>query len=291
MSEILARVARGGVSVEAPFELVNDGLSARIDAARPAVVRAYLSAVDPNITTATVARVKEDLAHLQAFGLGRIGDVETRLVHEDDWAEKWKENFPVQRVGRRIVIQPSWRQYDALRDDVVIKLDPGIAFGTGLHPTTRLCLAGLERWSGEDLLGDARVLDVGTGSGVLAIAAAVLGASYVLAIDTDPLAVETASTNAQRNGHVEIVEARRGSLPLSEPAEFHLVVANLIAGVLIELAAELRSALRPGGRLLAGGIIHEREQEVGRALASTGLRAVDRTSEGDWLALEFARPA
>ena len=287
MSEILSRACQGGVSVEEPFELVDDGLRARVDSARPVVVRGYLAATDGSAMGSAVEGVRRDLGHLQAFGLRPIGELETRLVNEEDWAEAWKEHFPVQRVGRRIVIQPSWRDYAAREQDIVIKLDPGMAFGTGLHPTTRLCLIGLEDWSDRDLLGDAKVLDVGTGSGVLAIAAAALGASMVLGIDTDPVAIETATGNVERNGLGELIDLRVGSLPLSEPAEFHLVVANLIASVLVDLAQPLAASVLSGGRLLAGGVFQDREEEVSAALVATGLRAVGRRSDGEWLGLEF----
>jgi ribosomal protein L11 methyltransferase len=236
-----------------------------------------------------VESVRRDLGHLQAFALRPIGELETRVVHEEDWADAWKQHFPVMRIGRGIVIQPTWREHAPSDDDVVIRLDPGMAFGTGLHPTTRLCLAGIEDWADHDLLGDARVLDVGTGSGILAIAAGLLGASYVLGIDTDPLAVETTRANADRNGLSEIIEARAGGLPLPEPAEFHLVVANLVAGVLIDLAAPLAASVRPGGRLLASGVFFEREAEVASAFESAGLQIVGRRSEGEWLAIEARR--
>jgi len=290
VSEIISRACPGGVSVEAPFELVDEGLSARVDSSRPVVVRGYVAASDEGIAQAAVDAVRRDLGHLQAFGLRPVGEVETRLVHEEDWAAAWKKHFPVQRVGRRLVIQPTWRDHDRRPDDVVISLDPGMAFGTGLHPTTRLCLVGIEAWADADLVGDARVLDVGTGSGILAIAAARFGASRVLAIDTDPLAVEATARNADLNGFGEIIDARQGSLPLPEPRQFHLVVANLIAGVLIDFAPELAAVVRPGdGRLLAGGVFHEREAEVRAAFESAGLNVIGRRAEGDWLALQAAR--
>jgi ribosomal protein L11 methyltransferase len=287
VSEILSRACPGGVSVEAPFVPVQEGLAARIDPARPAIVRGYISAIDANAVQAAIRGVREALGHLQAFELRPIGDLQTRVVHEEDWAEAWKEHFPVLRVGKRLVIRPTWREHDAAPTDVVLSLDPGMAFGTGLHPTTRLCLAGIEQWADGALLSDARVLDVGTGSGILAIAAALMGASYVLGIDTDPLAVETTKANAQANGMAGFIEARTGSLPLHEPAQFHLVVANLISGLLIDLAAEIAATLWPGGRLLAGGIYKDREPDVRSAFEAAGLRIVGRLAEEDWVALEM----
>jgi ribosomal protein L11 methyltransferase len=287
VSEILSRACPGGVSVEAPFVPVQEGLAARVDPARPAIVRGYISAIDPTAVEAAIRGVRDALGHLQAFELRPIGELQTRVVHEEDWAEAWKEHFPVLRVGKRLVIRPTWRDHEAAPSDVVLSLDPGMAFGTGLHPTTRLCLAGIEGWADAALLSDARVLDVGTGSGILAIAAALMGASHVLGIDTDPLAVETTKANAAANGMADFVEARTGSLPLAEPEQFHLVVANLISGLLIDLAAELAATIRPGGRLLAGGIYKHREPEVRLAFESAGLRVVGRMAEEDWVALEL----
>jgi len=287
VSEILSRACPGGVSVEAPFVAVQEGLAARIDPTRPAIVRGYVSAIDASAVHAAIEGVREALGHLQAFELRPIGELQTRVVHEEDWAEAWKEHFSVLRVGKRLVIRPTWREHEAAPSDVVLSLDPGMAFGTGLHPTTRLCLAGIEHWADSALLSDARVLDVGTGSGILAIAAALMGASYVLGVDIDPLAVETTKANAAANGMSDFIEARIGGLPLQEPAQFHLVVANLISGLLIDLAAELAATLWPGGRLLAGGIYRDRESEVRAAFESAGLRLVGRMSEEDWVALEL----
>ena len=149
------------------------------------------------------------------------------------------------------------------------------------------CLAGIEQWADSALLSDARVLDVGTGSGILAIAAALMGASYVLGVDIDPLAIETTKANAAANGMADFIEARTGGLPLAEPAQFHLVVANLISGLLMDLAEELAATLWAGGRLLAGGIYRDREAEVQSAFESAGLRVVGRMTEEEWVALEL----
>ena len=290
VSEILGRVAPGGTSVEPAFELVEEGLGARIDPTRPSIVRAYVPARDPGAAERAAAEASEALGHLQAFGLRPIGELTTRIVHEADWAEAWKAHFPVLRVGRRLVIKPTWRDHVRAADDVVLDLDPGMAFGTGLHPTTRLCLAALESAADRGLLIAARVLDVGCGSGVLAIAAVKLGAASVLGVDIDPIAVEATIANAARNGHASRIAAREGSLPSGKPAH-DLVVANLIASLLVALAAPLRDELRPGGTLLASGIFVDREADVRAAFTGVGLAVVDRMAEGDWLALEVVRPA
>ena len=288
VSEILGRVAAGGTSVEPAFELTDEGLGARVDPTKPAIVRAYLPARDESASARAVAEATEALGHLQAFGLRPIGELTTRIVHEADWAEAWKAHFPVLRVGRRLVIRPTWRRHRRQPDDVVLALDPGMAFGTGLHPTTRLCLAGVESLADRGLLDGARVLDVGCGSGILAIAAVKLGASHAVGLDTDPIAVEATSANAARNRLGRRIDARQGSLP-SGDGPFDVALANLIASVLIDLSALLRDELRPGGVLLASGIFVDREADVRESFSKVGLEVAARSEEGEWVALESVR--
>ncbi len=289
VSEILGRVSSGGTTVEPAFDLVDDGLGARVDPARPAIVRGYVPARDASAAEVAAVATAEALGHLQAFGLRSIGDLRTRIVHEEDWAEAWKAHFPVLRVGRRLVIRPTWRRHRRLPDDVVLALDPGMAFGTGLHPTTRLCLAALESIADDGRVDGARVLDVGCGSGIRAIAAVKLGASDALGVDTDPIAIESTLANARRNRLTRRVHARAGSLPSGERA-YDVVLANLIAGVLVPLARALRDELSPGGTLVASGIFIDREAEVCTAFKAAGLHVGDRAAEGDWVALVASRP-
>ncbi len=289
VSEILGRVATGGTTVEPAFDLVDEGLGARIDPARPAVVRGYVPGRDASAAEAAAAETAEALGHLQAFGLRTIGELRTRIVHEEDWAEAWKAYFPVLRVGRRLVIRPTWRRHRRAPGDVVLALDPGMAFGTGLHPTTRLCLAALEALADRGDVKGARVLDVGCGSGILAIAALKLGAIDAYGVDTDPIAIESTLANARRNRLTRRMRARVGSLPSDQPA-FDVVLANLIAGVLIPLAGALRYELRPGGTLLASGIFFDREAEVAVAFEAAGLAIRERSAEGEWVALTAVRP-
>lgn len=309
VSEILARVAPGGVSVEPGFTFVDEGLGAAVDPSAPATVRAYLPARDAGAARDAVDEVDWALGHLQAFGLREIGELQTQIVHEADWATAWKRHVGVLRIGRRIVIRPTWRRHRRQPGDVVIAMDPGMAFGTGLHPSTRLCLAGIERWADEGRLGDpaadrsgqranqgppiaagpVRLLDVGCGSGILAIAAGLLGATSLVGVDTDPIAIEATLANARRNRVVRRLRAWRGSLP-SGAGPFDLVVANLIASVLIALAGDLAAELRPAGRLLASGIFVDRETAVRAAFEGAGLRVLRREAEGDWVALEAGWP-
>jgi ribosomal protein L11 methyltransferase len=287
VSEILSRVAPGGVSVEAGYDLVDEGLAARVDPTKPVVIRAYVPARDPGAAERAVAEVDATLGHLQAFGLRPIGALQTRIVDEADWAAAWKDHFPVLRVGRRLVIRPSWRRHRRKADEVVLNLDPGMAFGTGLHPTTRLCLAALEGLADEGL-ARARVLDVGSGSGILSIAAARLGAREVVALDVDPIAVEATIANARRNRLAGRIDTRQGSLPSGE-RPFDLVLANLIASLLVELASLLAAELRVGGTILASGIFIDREAAVVEAFHAAGLECVARRQEVDWVALEAIR--
>lgn len=296
VSEILSRVAPGGVSVEPGYQLTDEGLGAVVDAGRPATVRAYLPARDPRAVREAVAAADRALGHLSAFGLREIGALVTTVVHDSDWASAWKRHVRVMRIGRRIVIRPTWRRHRRAPGDVVIAMDPGMAFGTGLHPTTRLCLAGIERWADDGLLsrgaaadGHARLLDVGCGSGVLAIAAGLLGAGEMVGVDTDPIAIEATLANAGRNRLRRRVRAWQGTVPTGA-APFDLVAANLIASVLVALAPRLRDELRPGGRLLASGIFVDREGDVRSALAAAGLAILRREAEGDWVALDAERP-
>jgi ribosomal protein L11 methyltransferase len=291
VSEILGRVATGGTTVEPAFVLVDDGLAARPDPTRPAVVRGYVPAGDElaaHAAQAAAAEVAEALGHLQAFGLRPIGELRTRTVREVDWADSWKAFFPVMRVGRRLVVAPTWRRHTPAPDDVVLALDPGMAFGTGLHPTTRLCLVGLESLADDGRLRDASVLDVGCGSGILAIAALKLGAATALGVDTDPIAVASTTANAGRNGLADRLTARQGSLP-TNGGPFDVVLANLVAGVLVPLAHPLGAEMRPGGIVLASGIFEHREAEVASAFQAAGLHVADRMSDGDWVALALRR--
>ena len=286
VSEILARAAPGGTSVEPAFELVEEGLAAKVDLARPAMVRAHLPILDPAAVANAVARAERDLGHLQAFGLRPIGDLSARVVHEEDWANAWKAHFPVLRVGRRIVIRPTWRRHRREPGDVILALDPGMAFGTGLHPTTRLCLAALES------LADRGVLAVGA-----ARTAARRGSSTWAPGPGSCRSRRRSSGRARcspwtwtrsRSTHrrrtrgatacARVIRSREGSAPSGE-GPFDVVLANLIASLLITLADGLLEDVRPGGTLLASGIFENREADVTAAFEARGLviaRALDR---------------
>ncbi|HEY8491138.1 MAG TPA: 50S ribosomal protein L11 methyltransferase [Dehalococcoidia bacterium] len=277
VADVLHRHA-GGVAVEEDIEVLDEAAGYRVRPESPVVLRAYLPVSDGSSERVWAAR-----RDLDALPLSARPEVALRKVREEEWADAWKEFFQVERVGRRTVIRPTWRPYEPRPGDVVIHLDPGMAFGTGQHPTTRMCLAALE-----DLVTPgARVVDVGTGSGILAIAAVGLGAAAVLALDTDPVAVEAARRNVQANGAAARVTVLHGSLdggtpvPLPEGSA-DLAVANINAAAVTALAPALRRLLRPGGVLVASGIIAQREAAVLRRLRHQGFRVLRRDAEGDW---------
>ncbi len=272
-SELLDRYAYGGVAVE---ELISKNKPSRL------TVRAYFPA-DGEATHKRRA-LREAWWHLsRARHLGRLS---CRVIDDEDWGEAWKKYFTVHRVTRRITIKPSWQEYSPGPEELIVELDPGAAFGTGLHPTTRLCLEALEELSWPGM----RVFDVGTGSGILAIAAARLGAKEVLAVDIDPVAVRVARENIERNRVTEQVTALEGTAGSVPGNGFDLVVANIIASVISEFAQAMAAALKPGGILVVSGIIRGRTPEVRAALRAAGLRDIVSQRSGDWLSLRARRP-
>ena len=284
-AEALRVVAPGGVSIEEPVVPLGPEEGVRLERHRPAVVSCYLL-VDDGLG----ARLDQIDELLDARGMRP--EIETRRVDEAEWADAWKEHFNVLQVGRRTVIRPSWREYAPQPGDVVIDLDPGMAFGTGQHETTRGCLVMLE----EIVRPGMRVLDTGTGSGILAIAAVKLGAASVMAVDVEPQSIAVARENATRNGVGERIRVARGSLGADWPFDdapygiADLVVANIHARVLIDLAGELTAALTPPGALILSGIIADREVDVHNAYHALGYSVTNVLAEGDWRTLAL-RPA
>jgi len=222
----------------------------------------------------------------------RLPEPRMRFLSESDWAEAWKAGYDVLRIGRQLVVKPTWRDYSPRPGDRVVVLDPGMAFGSGLHSTTRLCLEALEDY----LQPGATVLDAGTGSGILAIAAARLGAAHVLALDTDTLAVRVARENVILNQVESIVQVEAGTVqvsdfthldgaPAQEPQISSLIVVNILAETIIELTPGLVASLAPRGILIASGIIADRADAVVAKLRENSLSIVEQRRMGEWVAL------
>ncbi|HEY9900023.1 MAG TPA: 50S ribosomal protein L11 methyltransferase [Pantanalinema sp.] len=254
--------------------------------AETAVLKAYL----PQLEAAP------DLAGLEATAVQAIASVglegpvalATCLVPEEDWATSWQQYWHVQRIGERLVVRPSWEEYAPESGDVVITLDPKMAFGTGTHPTTRLCMRALERLAAKGPLG--HVYDVGAGSGILAIAALLLGAPDAVAVDTDPVAVAASEENGVINGVGDRLINRVGSAG-DLPAQAEVVFANILAEVIVELAEALYAVTAPGGTLIASGIIERKADMVATALVGAGFEVAEREPEGEWVGITAVRPA
>lgn len=255
------------------------------------VVKTY---VKPGARGAQIRRqIEEGLWRLSL--LYPIPEAQVRPVREEDWANAWKKFYKPLRIGRRIVLKPTWETWDGNPDDFVIHLDPGMAFGTGMHPTTRICIAALEEHVRP---GDA-MLDVGTGSGVLAIVALRLGAARVLATDIDALAVRVAHENAALNaidtGAGGPLEIRQGSVPAESAGHYQIVVANILAEVLAGLFdgkygnVPLAEPLARGGVMILSGILEDRAALVEEAALRHGLAVTGRLQESDWVALVARR--
>ncbi|WP_010270399.1 50S ribosomal protein L11 methyltransferase [Paenibacillus senegalensis] len=240
-----------------------------------------------------LSQLKTSISLLTGFGID-IGaaQVEMALVDEEDWANAWKQYYKPIQISDRLTIKPTWEPYDAGEEEIVLELDPGMAFGTGTHATTALCLRTLDQW----IQGGERVIDVGTGSGVLAIAAAKLGAEHVLALDLDPVAVSSATDNAALNGLEKQITVKESDLlgVLKEqqngaPGPFKLpvdiVVANILADIILLFVKDVYDALSPGGLYVASGIITAKQDQVERKLVAEGFAIEQIQHEQDWVVI------
>ena len=285
ISEAIFPHVEGGVALEQVNVRLTDGATAdRWEdeaAAGPVIVRGYL----PMDDTLEERRTKVEQALFYLNMVRPIPQPSYREVAQSDWANSWKASFKPLRIGQRVLIRPSWidaHEAGAQPDDIVLALDPGMAFGTGLHPTTQLCAMALE----ERVQPGWRVFDVGHGSGVLSILAAKLGAADVLAVDTDEEAVRVGRENAEINGVGNIVRVQQGTHD-STSEVFDLVVANILAGVIVSM---LGSGLaQRGQRFIFSGILDTQAEAVKNAAASAGLTLAEQKQLTDWVCLVFGK--
>ena len=292
VSEVLMNAGAVGTSIEDRYDVTSskksDGMWDMIDEdvlknmSEDVLVKAYFK--DDMSAQETLMLVGEKLRDLLRMDLGfDIGNLrlEHQSVHEQDWAENWKKYYKPFRAGEHLVIKPSWEPYEAQAGDLVLELDPGMAFGTGTHETTFMCMEQLERY----IKPGCRAIDVGCGSGILALAAAKLGAADVLAIDLDELAVKVAHENTQKNGLADVVRVKHGDLLENSEEKADVIVANIIADVICYLCGPAKRHLLPGGVFICSGIIREREEDVQHALAAAGYTVCNRLAKGEWVCL------
>ncbi len=285
--ELMSNYSTDGVVLEEPYELTEDGQDYHILHGQPVTIHAYL----PIDGTEEEKRqqIERGLWYFGSIGAHFVGEMQTRSVNEEDWANAWKEYYHVTHIGQRLVIRPSWREYTPQEHEVVLTLDPGMAFGTGIHPTTRLCLERVEQLIQPGMC----MLDVGTGSGILALAAAKLGAESVYAIDNSSVATESARANARMNGLVERIQVVLGVLDETMAqrlsGRYNLVLANIIAHVIGSIAPQLAMVLAGDGLLVVSGIIEARRPDAEGPLLAAGLELVHEMKIDDWLALTYRK--
>lgn len=273
----MREAAPGGVTVEEPVDILGPEQGFRVRENEPVLVRAYLPASELG------AVLTEDLRRaMEAFP---TVELTAKPLYEQDWAVSWREFFGVVEAGKRTVIVPSWIEHNARPEQLVIRLDPGQAFGTGHHETTRLCIGALERHIAP---GDA-VLDVGTGSGVLSISAALLGAGPITAIDIDPVAAEIAVANCTENGVLDRVAINAGRLEAGHTGRYDVVVSNISTEANSNLAPQFAEVVKPGGSLILSGILAVDGPRVADVMASRGFTLRAMEEERDWCLLDLVK--
>ncbi|NMA55531.1 MAG: 50S ribosomal protein L11 methyltransferase [Firmicutes bacterium] len=289
VANVFHEAGAGGVVIEDPAQLVaradEFGVNELLKVA-PAngkvTVKAYLP-VNPELELRleTLQQELDRVLHL----LGVTGETSLQQVDEEEWANFWKAHYKPVRAGNRIIIKPAWEEYEAAKDDLVIELDPGFAFGTGNHPTTIMALMLLERY----LKPGDKVFDIGTGSGVLSIAAAKLGAAEVAAVDVDPAALEAAWENCERNRVTSQVSVLPSDLFEELPGRADLVVANITAPVLLLLLNDLPNHLTPRGIFIGSGVIESQFDDLKEALSEQGFKLLEIVGEEEWVSFAADR--
>ena len=241
-----------------------------------AVVKGYFSEED-NIDE-IIAYINEKVEEIKALGIDvGEGKVEFEKMYEEDWANNWKKYYKPSKVGEKIVVKPIWEEYEAKDEELVVELDPGMAFGTGEHETTRMCIQALEKY----VQKDSTVFDVGCGSGILAIAAAKLGAKLAAGVDLDPVAVESAKENVGFN-NIDNIEILHGNLIEVIDGKADIVVANIIAEIICILTEDVSRVIKPNGYFITSGIIHDRVEMVTNKLEECGFEVVKVNKDGEW---------
>jgi ribosomal protein L11 methyltransferase len=290
VSNIFHEAGASGVVIEDSVELSKDredqygeiyALNEKDFPEQGVIVKAYLPA--SSFLAETIEEVKLAIENLKNFDIN-VGDniLTTCEVNEEDWATAWKQYYHPVKISERFTIVPTWEEYERKsNDELIIELDPGMAFGTGTHPTTVMCLQALEKV----VQKNDTVIDVGTGSGVLSIAAGLLGAKKVHALDLDPVAVKSAKENVALNKVGDVVEVYEGNLldTVKEPAD--VVVANILAEIIMSFTDDAYSTVKPGGKYITSGIIGTKREDVEKALVKSGFTIEEVLMMEDWVSI------
>lgn len=291
-ADILTSAGATGVAIEDP-QLINDLRNSgswelcdipEQENTEVVTVSAYYA--DDEKFNGRLAMIEQELMAVEGrIGKFRFGNTRFRRISEKDWVNEWKQYFHVTHVGKSLVIKPSWEEYTPAEGEHVIKIDPGMAFGTGTHHTTNMCMARLEKV----LPQGASVFDVGTGSGILAIAAALLGAKEVKAVDIDAVAVRVAKENIADNGLEDKIEVKEGDLLHGTEGKADVIIANIIADIIIMLLKDIPVKLNDNGIFLASGIIKDRQADVEAAAAEVGMQVDHVDEKGGWVVMQMSK--
>lgn len=290
VANILYDVGVGGVVIEDPndpiFKEKEEGDWDYVDESvlksgyEGAIIKGYLPESEDLIDK--IELIKQNVEKIPLYHLDKgLGEVTTTEVYEEDWANAWKKYYKPKKIGEKIVIKPSWEDYQGGSNEIIVELDPGMAFGTGTHETTMMCVQNLEKY----IKKDSTVFDIGCGSGILSIVSAKLGAHEVIGVDLDEVAVQVARKNVVDNGVGNVVDIKQGNLMDTIDYQADIIVANIIADVIIHLASYIRKFMKKDGVFIASGIILEKIDEVVDALKENSMRIIDICKTGEWAAI------
>jgi len=245
------------------------------------IIKAYFSdESDPKIISDELKRTLKSISDQISIGSGEISYT---LRDDSEWKDSWKQYFKPFRITEKTVIKPSWEEYVPQEDELIIEMDPGMAFGTGTHETTKMCAVLGEKY----IMENDRVLDLGCGTAILGILAAKLGASSVLAVDIDEAAVKTARQNVEKNGESNKVKVMRGTLNDVPEKAFDLIFINIIADVILEISRDIKKYVKSGTHIILSGIIKDRKAEVKNKYTDLGFILIEELNMGEWEAMVF----
>lgn len=290
ITAVLYETGVGGVNIEDPslideanrntkdWDVMDDDIIAKYSEEK-CLIKAYYS---PEVNMEEVMlKIHEGIENARTFVDVGKAEVSSCIVNEQDWENSWKQYYKPVYIGKNVVIKPVWEEIEEKDGQVVIELDPGMAFGTGTHETTRMCLELLEA----NVKPGDKVLDIGTGSGILSIGAIKMGADSCFAVDIDPMAVKIVGENAEINGVADKITAVAGNLADEVTGKYDIVVANIIADAIITLSPEVRQFMKEGALYITSGIIVFRLEDVKEKLTECGFEIADVITQGDWAAV------